>query len=385
MNQAWLPDAFADCVLQWFACHGRKDLPWQLAPTPYRVWVSEIMLQQTQVAVVIPYFERFIGCFPNLGALATATEDEVLQHWSGLGYYARARNLHRSARIVLEQHGGELPEQLEWLIALPGIGRSTAGAILSLAYGQAHAILDGNVKRVLARCFAVAGWPGESRIQKHLWALADELLSAAARAGLQELHLKHPNWPGTYNQAMMDLGATVCTRAAPDCNHCPLSRHCLALMTNSIHQYPQPKPKRPLPRRATRWLLVQDPDGRILLEQRPPSGLWGGLWTFPEVSLQESSAHWCELHLYQTAPRVEKLPDRQHSFSHFHLDIYPERLLLKSAISQLRDSDRHLWVALKRASTMAVPAPVKAILLELLAMAKASKNQLLDCCSHRPA
>ncbi|EIC22531.1 A/G-specific adenine glycosylase [Thiorhodovibrio frisius] len=367
MTAAWLPEAFANAVLEWFAHFGRKNLPWQLEPTPYRVWVSEVMLQQTQVAVVIPYFERFMGRFPSVSALAKAEPDEVLQLWAGLGYYARARNLHRAARVVIDQHGGMLPQELELLMALPGIGRSTAGAILSLAGGQAHAILDGNVKRVLARCFAIAGWPGASRVQKRLWVLADDLLAAANRVGSTQMQPGRLSAAGAYNQGMMDLGATVCTRTAPDCDPCPLSRHCLALGTDSVRRYPESKPRRPLPRRATRWLLVQDSDGRILLEQRPPTGLWGGLWTLPEVALQESSADWCAQHLGQAANRVEKLANRRHSFSHFQLDIHPERLAIAALADRVGEDDARLWMALESASKMAIPAPVKALLLELLA------------------
>ncbi|MBK5971080.1 MULTISPECIES: A/G-specific adenine glycosylase [Thiorhodovibrio] len=361
MTTAWLPDAFAATVLDWFAQHGRKDLPWQREPTPYRVWVSEIMLQQTQVAVVIPYFECFIARFPTLHALARADLDDVLRHWAGLGYYARARNLHHAAREIEKRHGGEFPQQLDSLMALPGIGRSTAGAVLSLAGGQAHAILDGNVKRVLARCFAVSGWPGQSAVQHRLWVLADELLAAAVGLG------PRGDWPGAaaYNQGMMDIGATLCTRGAPRCTCCPLSRQCLALASDQVRCYPKPKPKRSLPRRATRWLLVQDAQGNILLERRPASGIWGGLWTLPEAAMDEDFTSWCERHLGAQATAVEKLADRRHTFSHFALDIHPVRLRFPGLSDRVADDDSRVWLSLEAATKMAVPAPLKRLLLEL--------------------
>lgn len=367
MTSAWSPAAFASAVLTWFEQAGRKDLPWQLKPTPYRVWVSEVMLQQTQVAVVIPYFERFTARFPDLHALAAAQQDDILQHWAGLGYYARARHLHCAARMVVDQHGGELPLELQRLMALPGIGRSTAGAILSLAGGQAHAILDGNVKRVLARCFAIAGWPGQVAVQKSLWALADDLLAASQGLGLPSKRFNYPSTAGAYNQGMMDLGATLCTRARPACDRCPLHLHCLALSTDSVEQYPEPKPRRTPPRQASRWLVVQNPEGKILLEQRPACGLWGGLWTLPEISLDESSASWCARHFGQPAQRIKKLAERRHCFSHFQLDIHPEYLVLDRLADKIQDDHSRIWTTLDQAVTIAVPAPLKRLLLELLA------------------
>lgn len=365
MSAARSPDdvtaAFAAAVLDWFARHGRKDLPWQREPTPYRVWVSEIMLQQTQVAVVVPYFERFMARFPDLSTLAGAELDDVLRHWAGLGYYARARNLHRAARAIAEQHGGEFPRDLATLMALPGIGRSTAGAVLSLAGGQPHAILDGNVKRVLARCFAVSGWPGESAVQSRLWELADSLLAAALDLDWQG------DWPAAaaYNQGMMDLGATLCTRAAPACMHCPLKRQCRALASDQVRAYPRPRPARTLPRRATRWLVVRDPRGRILLEQRPASGLWGGLWTLPEATVDEDVGDWCRRHLAVGVAGVENLADRRHSFSHFALDIHPVLVWLERAPDTIKETDSSDWITLETLTSMAVPAPVKRLLLEL--------------------
>ena len=263
---------FAERLLAWFADHGRHDLPWQRDPSPYGVWVSEIMLQQTQVATVIPYYERFMARFPDLAALAEAPLDEVLAHWSGLGYYARARNLHRAARQAMAEHGGRLPETIDALQALPGIGRSTAGAILSLALGQRHPILDGNVKRVLARHAAVAGWPGKAAVQRTLWELAE------ARTPRRRV--------ADYNQAMMDLGATLCTRARPACERCPVAADCRAREQGLQTDYPGPRPRRELPERQVQMLLVRDPQGRVLLERRPPQGVWGGLWCLPELATE---------------------------------------------------------------------------------------------------
>jgi len=262
---------FTACVLDWFALHGRTELPWQQDPTPYRVWVSEIMLQQTQVATVIPYYERFMTRFPTLACLAMADIDVVLEHWSGLGYYARGRNLHATALACMERHGGALPDEIDALVALPGIGRSTAGAILSLALGQHHAILDGNVKRVLARHRAVDGWPGGTKVLERLWRLS-ERVTPHDRAG-------------PFNQAMMDLGATLCTRSRPGCARCPVSVDCRALAQGAPTAYPHGKPKKTVPtRRAVFWWL-RDERGGVLLERRPPSGLWGGLWCLPVTLL----------------------------------------------------------------------------------------------------
>ncbi|MGD8746674.1 MAG: A/G-specific adenine glycosylase, partial [Gammaproteobacteria bacterium] len=255
---------FARRVLDWFEVSGRHDLPWQIDPSPYRVWVSEIMLQQTQVATVIPYFERFIARFPAIRELADADLDEVLHLWSGLGYYARARNMHRAARTVCEHHGGRFPEAFDEVAALPGIGRSTAGAILALSLGQRHPILDGNVKRVLCRHEGLEGWPGRPAVEKALWEISDRL---TPDDGVAE-----------YTQAMMDLGATICRRGRPDCDRCPVSGDCVARSQGRQQELPTPRPRRERPLRRTHMLLISDPDGRVLLERREPSGIWGGLW-----------------------------------------------------------------------------------------------------------
>ncbi|MEJ2479653.1 MAG: A/G-specific adenine glycosylase [Acidihalobacter sp.] len=301
-------DAFSRRVLAWWREHGRKDLPWQREPTAYRVWVSEIMLQQTQVATVIPYFERFMERFPSLAELAAAPLDDVLQHWSGLGYYARARNLHKAACVVVEEHGGELPQELEALCALPGIGRSTAGAILSLACGQVQPILDGNVKRVLCRYHGVEGWAGSSDVLRRLWTLA-------------ESHTPERD-AGPYTQAMMDLGATLCTRARPACERCPLSEDCVALRDGRRRELPAPRPRRALPERETCFLLLLDTQGRVLLERRPPTGIWGGLWSLPEAATREEADAWLRAEAGGDAVWKPMAP-LAHTFSHFRLNIRP--------------------------------------------------------------
>ena len=255
-------DSFAARVLDWFDQHGRKDLPWQQNPTPYRVWVSEIMLQQTQVQTVIPYYQRFMQSFPTLETLADAPVDQVLHHWSGLGYYARARNLHKAAQQLHQHNADEFPQTLDELIALPGIGRSTAGAILSLACGQPQAILDGNVKRVLARYFAVEGWPGKTAVLKELWELSEAVTPDQRTAA--------------FNQAMMDMGATLCRRGKPECSRCPLFEDCIACASDRVTDFPAARPRRDVPVRKVQMLLLVGADDRVYLQRRTASGIWGG-------------------------------------------------------------------------------------------------------------
>jgi A/G-specific adenine glycosylase len=307
------------------------------------------------VAVVIPYFERFMARFPALPDLAAAEQDAVLHLWSGLGYYARARNLHQAARLVMERHGGELPADMAALTALPGIGRSTAGAIRSLAQGEREPILDGNCKRVLARCFAVPGWPGRSGVLAALWALAEEV-TPAARAG-------------AFNQAMMDLGATLCTRAAPACGRCPLAARCIALHRGTQADFPAPKPKRGKPVRRTCLLLAAAPDGRLLLERRAPAGIWGGLWVPPalaDAELErppaEAAADWCRQRLGMGLARLEMLPPRRHSFTHFHLDIDAALLHLAKSPDRLADAPDSAWVDPAAPGDLGLPAPIRRLL-----------------------
>ena len=346
------PD-FASRILAWFDAHGRTQLPWQRAVSPYRVWVSEIMLQQTQVATVIPFYERFMARFPTVRDLASASEDEVLHQWSGLGYYARARHLHRAAKLVCERYAGEFPDGLELMQTLPGVGRSTAAAVLSLANGQRETILDGNVKRVLARFFAVPGWPGSGPVVRRLWEIAETLTP--------DKRVAH------YNQAMMDLGALVCTRGSPRCGECPLADDCAAYRSGRAHDFPGRKPSKALPERSVRMLLVREPAGAILLERRPPAGVWGGLWCLPEIAIEADPAGWCRDALKQAAAMGRTLPVRRHTFSHFHLDIEPVEILLNEPGCAVLEAGRRLWYNPEQPVNVGLAAPVARLLDEIAA------------------
>jgi A/G-specific adenine glycosylase len=342
---------FAGRVLAWFDRHGRRDLPWQRDPSPYRVWVSEIMLQQTQVSTVIPYFERFMARFPTIGDLADAEVDEVMALWSGLGYYARGRNLHRSARLVRDDCGGRFPLTLAEVQALPGVGRSTAGAILSLAAGQRQPILDGNVKRVLSRHRAIAGWPGQTQVLARLWGLA-EALTPVRR-------------PGDYNQAMMDLGATLCTRTRPGCERCPVANDCLALAEGRIDAYPGRRPRQVLPRRVIQFLLLRNQRGEWLLERRPPAGIWGGLWSLPECGEDEEPDEWCRSRLGCPVRLVEKLHPRRHTFSHFELEMRPVRLAAVGELALIAEGDNPAWYRYTALMDLGLPAPILRLLRDM--------------------
>ncbi len=339
------PEAFSLAVLQWYDSHGRKDLPWQQGITPYRVWVSEIMLQQTQVATVIPYFERFMQVLPDVFALAAAPADEVLHLWTGLGYYSRARNLHKAAQLVVQQHDGVFPHDLEALTELPGIGRSTAGAIASLSMGLRAPILDGNVKRVLARYHAVEGWPGETRVQAQLWQLAERYTP--------QQRVNH------YTQAMMDLGATLCTRSKPMCLVCPLQAGCQARVLGQPTAYPHSKPRKALPVRQCVMPLLVNSGGDIWLERRPDSGLWGGLWCPPQLDDGAQLADWLQQRGWQAGEPAVLEPLR-HTFSHFHLDIQP--LLLQVEPGAGVAEGGQVWYNLRQPSRLGLAAPVKKLL-----------------------
>lgn len=338
-------------LLQWYERHGRKGLPWQRERSAYRVWVSEIMLQQTQVQTVLPYFERFMKRFPDIGALADATTDEVLAHWSGLGYYARARNLHKTARIIAAEHEGVFPRTFDAIHALPGIGRSTAGAILAQAWDQPHPILDGNAKRVLARHYAVAGWPGHSAVSKRLWELA-EAATPAKRAA-------------DYTQAIMDLGATLCTRSRPACGECPLHSTCMAARDGAVERYPGKRPRKPLPVRATRFLLATDGQGRILLQRRPPAGIWGGLWVPPECPRDLEPAQWLADAFGVKAETGASWPVLRHTFSHFHLDIEPIRLQVNGIRCAIMEANDAVWYKPELSNQLGLPAPVARLIGQL--------------------
>ncbi|WP_341502994.1 A/G-specific adenine glycosylase [Gallaecimonas sp. GXIMD4217] len=344
-----MSQSFSDKVVLWYHQYGRKTLPWQHDKTPYRVWVSEIMLQQTQVATVIPYYQRFMARFPDVTALADAPQDEVLHHWTGLGYYARARNLHKAAQVIRDRYQGRFPTGLDEVQALPGIGRSTAGAILSLSLGQPHPILDGNVKRVLARSFAVPGWPGQKKVQDELWALTE---SVTPKDEIQ-----------AFNQAMMDLGAMICTRSKPLCEQCPLEDDCLARAQGNPQDYPGKKPKKTLPVRESTLLLLKN-DDRVLLYQRPPTGLWGGLWCFPEAKEDISG----QLQALGLASLGEtELDTFRHTFSHFHLEISPLLIEVETSGTRLMEGAGELWYNLSQPQTVGLAAPTEKLLSQLAA------------------
>ena len=338
---------FAQRLIAWQRTHGRHDLPWQHADA-YRVWLSEIMLQQTQVATVIPYYLRFIEAFPDIAALAAASEEEVLAHWSGLGYYARGRNLHRAAQVIAEQHGGKFPHRFEQILELPGIGRSTAAAICALAFHQHRAILDGNVKRVLARHAGIAGWAGDKKIETQLWQRAETLLPQRDIAA--------------YTQGLMDLGAEVCTRSKPKCEACPVREDCVALQSDRIDELPTPRPKKNVPERHCVFLLLRHGND-ILLEKRPGSGIWGGLWCPPQFDDEAAANAWCAQHSLKTADS-EKLVPFTHTFTHFRLHIAPLLLDVDSRPHRVEQPGQ-LWIETNNALQAAIPAPVRVILGKL--------------------
>jgi A/G-specific adenine glycosylase len=338
----------APLLLAWWDQHGRHDLPWQRNPTPYRVWVSEIMLQQTQVATVVRYYDTFMQTFPEVQALAAAAPDEVLHRWSGLGYYARARNLHRAAQLVRDRHGGVLPADFEALSALPGIGRSTAGAILALASGQRHAILDGNVKRVLARVFRIAGVPAESAVQRELWTLAEGCTPAQRVAH--------------YTQAIMDLGASVCTRRKPLCTACPLRGNCRAHAEGLVEQLPARKPAKARPLRSCVLLLCARADGAVLLERRADTGIWGGLWGLPEISAVDGAGAWCSAQFGVVPEQMLARPVLRHGFTHFDLDITPVDCRLPHVPLRAMEGDRWLWYNKAAPARVGLAAPVTRLL-----------------------
>lgn len=346
------PKQFQQATLAWYDRHGRKDLPWQQQPTPYRVWVSEIMLQQTQVTTVIPYYKRFMARFPDVEKLAAATQDDVLHLWTGLGYYARARNLLKTARLVIAEHHGDFPRDVTALMQLPGMGRSTAGAIAAIAMGIRAPILDGNVKRVLGRLHAITGWPGEAGVARQLWSLAETYTPQ------QRL--------GDYTQAIMDLGATLCTRSAPKCSHCPLRKACLALHTDDPERFPGRKPRTVRPVKSTLFILATDAQQRVALIKRPGSGLWGGLWCFPEAANENQVTDRLTALGLSAQGSGQWLPAFRHSFTHFHLEIRPVRVRVTQQ-DVLCDQTDYRMVHPATPGNLGLATPVKQ-LLETLAM-----------------
>jgi A/G-specific adenine glycosylase len=342
----WEAEAFAQRLLDWFALYGRQSLPWQSNPTPYRVWVSEVMLQQTQVATVIPYYARFMARFPDVASLASAPLDEVLHLWTGLGYYARARNLQACAQVVVAQYGGEFPQALQAMMDLPGIGRSTAGAILALSGGQPLPILDGNAKRVLARVFGIAGDPTSTAVLAALWAQADACTPARAVAA--------------YTQAIMDLGAIVCTRSNPACTVCPMNAGCIAALEGRQTQLPGTKQKRVRPSREATILIAEiehNGSTAVLVERRPPSGVWGGLWSPPQFASEGDALAWCRQEFGDT-PESQLLPPIDHAFTHFDLRLNP--LLVRCArTTSVHDAGTHRWYPLEAPPRIGLPQPIR--------------------------
>ena len=349
--------AFAARIVAWQAKHGRHDLPWQASRDPYRVWLAEVMLQQTQVATAIPYYQRFCARFPDVGQLAAAPLSEVLSLWAGLGYYARARNLHACARQVLQQHGGRFPLDAEALAKLPGIGRSTAGAIAAFCAGAREPILDGNVRRVLARHFGIAGDPARADVARSMWTLARELLPASRDMA-------------AYTQGLMDLGATVCTRRRPRCEACPLAGTCVARASDRVEELPGRRARRPQPLRRA-WALLALHGQHVLLQRRAPAGVWGGLLALPQfdsaAALRRAAAD------LDAKPRLRALPTRRHAFTHFTLELRPRRLDLQRPAPRLREGDL-FWLPLAEIERAPLPAPIRALLREVAAAPEGAQS-----------
>jgi len=336
--------SFSSRLIAWQRLHGRHDLPWQSADV-YRVWLSEIMLQQTRVDTVIPYYLRFIATFPTIGALAAATEDQVLALWSGLGYYARGRNLHRAARLVMEKYHSEFPREYDQILELPGIGRSTAAAICALAYQERRAILDGNVKRVLARYCGIRGSPGEKAVEARLWQQAENLLPERDIAA--------------YIQAQMDLGAILCTRSNPKCDECPVSSDCVAYLSGQTSELPVPRPSKSLPERYAKFLFLTHGND-ILLEKRPGSGIWGGLWCLPQFDDENAARIWFEQNGME-ASSGEKMEAFTHVFTHFKLNITPLKIQLARKPQRMQQAGS-MWLSMEEALSAAIPTPVRNLL-----------------------
>lgn len=342
---------FANRLISWQKIHGRHDLPWQNTTDPYAIWVSEIMLQQTQVSAVIGYYAKFMARFPTIADLANATQDEVLQHWSGLGYYSRARNLHHAAQTMMDKHAGQFPQDFNTIQTLSGIGRSTAAAIASFAFNQVQTILDGNVKRVLARHFAISGWTSAPKTEKTLWQLAESLLPQSDMVA--------------YTQGLMDLGATICTRSKPKCTACPLVSTCMAYQQQLTTVLPTPKPKKSIPEKSTTMLILRQ-GNEVMLVKRPATGIWGGLWSFPEIDDHEQQDY-VALALSQFGINTTvdaPLATISHVFTHFKLHIKPQLLSVNKYALQAREANA-VWLDIEDALGAAIPTPVRNILLQL--------------------
>ena len=354
MNVQLTAPQFQKKLLDWFDQYGRKSLPWQQNKTPYRVWISEIMLQQTKVSTVIPYFERFMKQFPDLKSLSNATQDEVLHLWAGLGYYSRARNLHHASKIMMEKHHGQIPDTFTELKNLPGIGQSTAGAILSIAFQKPATILDGNVKRVLARLFGITEPINEKKIENQLWTLAHQYTPE--------------NRIADYTQAMMDLGATLCVPKNPDCAHCPFMKCCVATLNHLTEFLPNKKAASPLPIRKTTFLIFKK-NKEILLYKRPAKGIWGGLFSLPEIEgspTKRTISVFCKKHFKTTFHSYQTLPSFRHTFTHYHLDIFPVMFEVKKNIKHLivYHADQ-IWYHSQNPTAVGLPKPVQTLLRQL--------------------
>jgi len=344
--------SFAARIIEWQRAHGRHGLPWQNTRDAYRIWLSEVMLQQTQVATVLPYFARFIAAFPTVATLAAAPLSRVLECWSGLGYYRRAHHLHAAARIVVEQHGGRFPSDAATLTTLPGIGRSTAAAIAAFAGGERGAILDGNVRRVLARHCGVDGWPGTPAVQQQLWRTAEALLPGATVGNAKDI--------AAYTQGMMDIGATICTRTRPRCDVCPVHDDCIARLTGRIAELPAPRPRKALPQREVTVLLLER-DGDVLLERRPALGIWGGLWSLPELPRETDVPAYVHVHLAAKTGTLQWLPPLTHGFTHFALTMHPVRVEVLGWPLDARMLGVE-WFARDAALAAAIPSPIRKLL-----------------------
>lgn len=345
---------FQRLILKWFDQHGRKQLPWQFNKTPYRVWVSEIMLQQTQVTTVIPYYERFMQQFPDLTTLADASEDQVLHLWAGLGYYSRARNLYKAAKFIKQNLGGKFPDTVSDLSALPGIGRSTAGAILAIAFNQPAPILDGNVKRVLARFHGIVDPINQKTTENKLWELATQYTPTDRVAD--------------YTQAMMDLGATLCIRGQPDCASCPLKQKCIAFAQGMAALLPRKQTTSAIPTKNATFLILKR-ETKILLCKRPSKGIWGGLWSVPEmigIPEQAEIVEHCRQHYGVSIFDYQPRPAFRHTFSHYHLDIHPIVLRVKKVAAKIMEADKQIWYNLEQPQTLGLPKPMQIILRGLL-------------------
>jgi A/G-specific adenine glycosylase len=346
---------FADAIVAWQKQHGRHDLPWQNTVDPYAIWVSEIMLQQTQVAAVIGYYGKFMRRFSNIATLANASQEEVLQCWSGLGYYSRARNLHAAAQTIVDDFDGVFPAQFDDILSLPGIGRSTAAAISTFALNAPQPILDGNVKRVFARHFNIAGWPSAPKIAQQLWQIAERENPDGLNQTTNAI---------AYTQGLMDLGATLCTRTKPKCATCPVNTSCVAFKLGLVSSLPTPKPRKALPEKSTTMLIFMH-NNEILLEKRPQTGIWAGLWSLPEIEMHEIASEIAQSRLGLEVEADEPFSIVNHAFTHFKLAITPQPLQVIRQTLQAQ-APNMIWLSINDAIGAAIPTPVRKILQLLI-------------------